>query len=54
MTEEQIERTVAARTDRLDARYMRHEITTADYESECDAITRWAEAEYRHATPAQE
>lgn len=47
MSDEQIESTVAARTDRLDARYMAHRITTAEYEAECDAITKWAETEYR-------
>lgn len=43
MTEEQIERAVCARTDRLDTRYMARQLTTEEYEAESKAITQWAE-----------
>jgi hypothetical protein len=41
-----IERIVERRTDKLDARYMTGEITTEQYESACDEINAWADAEY--------
>lgn len=43
MTEQQIESVVCARTDRLDARYLARQLTTAEYEAESKAITQWAE-----------
>lgn len=47
MTEEQIEIAVERRIDRLDSRYMRGEMETAEYEREVRAADAWAQARYR-------
>jgi len=44
MTEDQIEREVEARTDRLDAEYLSSPMTEAAYRAALDAIDAWAEA----------
>jgi hypothetical protein len=47
MTEEQIEVGVERRTDRLDSRYMRGEITEVEYVRGSAEINAWAQARYR-------
>jgi hypothetical protein len=49
MTDDQIERAIARKTDRLDARYMAegNTMTKAEYDAGIKAISDWAEAEYR-------
>ena len=44
--EELIERTVCARTDKIDARYMSGKITTDEYCAAMDKLNTWAEFEY--------
>ncbi len=54
MTEEQIERTVQAKFDRLDAAFMatRSRMTQAEYDTAAQAIDAWAENEYRFVSAA--
>lgn len=47
MTEDQIERAVESRTDRIDRLYMAGHMTTAQYEYECKTIIEWAADQYR-------
>lgn len=48
MTEDQIEREVERRTDRLDARFMRDysTMTQAEYDDIIKSIAQWAEDQY--------
>lgn len=56
MTEEQIERTVEAKIDRLDKRFMRHtpRMTQAEYDAEMAEIRRWEETEMRFVEKPRE
>jgi hypothetical protein len=49
MTEDQIERAVQSKFDRLDARFMSdsNTMTQATYDAAARAIHEWAENEYR-------
>ncbi len=49
MTEDQIERIVCNRTDRIDARYMTSNMTEAEYKAELAALNAWAEQQYKLA-----
>jgi hypothetical protein len=44
MTEDEIEREVEARTDRLDAKYLASPMTESAYHTALDAIDAWAAA----------
>lgn len=44
-----IEETVERTIDRLDRRYLRGDITAAQYQDGITEISRWAEDEYRRA-----
>ena len=46
MTEDQIERIVASKTDRLDARYLDSKMTQEIYLAELKKIDDWAEAQH--------
>lgn len=50
MTEDQIEREVEKRVDRLDRNFMNSFMTQADYDAAMRAIDRWAEYQYLFAT----
>ena len=47
MSEDQAERVAEHRQDRLDARYLRGELTEAEYARECRAIEAWVTAALR-------
>ena len=47
MSEDQAERVAERRQDRLDARYLRGELTEAEYGRECRAIDAWVSAALR-------
>lgn len=47
MTEEQIERVVCSKTDRIDARYMAGKLTTEEYEAAMRELNVWADRQYR-------
>lgn len=47
MSEDQIERVVQYRFDRLDARFMLGKMTEIEYRESVKAIDRWSEIEYR-------
>jgi hypothetical protein len=49
MTEDQIERTVERRINRIDAEYMQTACkwTRAEYEARINAVDAWAEEQYR-------
>lgn len=46
MSEHEIERRVEQMVDRLDARFMRGELSEAEYREEMEQINQWAESEY--------
>lgn len=46
MTEEQIERCVEREIDKLDARFMRSDMSQAEYEGNYRLIDRWARYQY--------
>lgn len=46
MSEQEIESRVERMVDRLDAKYMRGELSDAEYRSEMERINQWAEEEY--------
>jgi hypothetical protein len=50
--EARIERTVEIYTDRIDAQYMRGQITTAEYGEAIAALTAWAERRYAEIVPS--
>lgn len=52
MTEDQIENTVARRIDRVDAAFMRGDMTQEQYDSAIADIDNWASMEYRRSRPA--
>lgn len=47
MTEDQIERRVEARVDRLDSLLMSGRLTQAEYDEEMKRLNDWAEEQYR-------
>ena len=49
MTEHQIEMHVERRIDSLDRRYLRGELSDADYKRQIDEIDAWATREYSKA-----
>lgn len=46
MNEHEIECRVERMVDRLDARFMRGELSETEYRAEMEQITKWAETEY--------
>lgn len=46
MTEWQIEMHVERATDRIDAQYMRGEMTMEQYDAKIKALSKWAEEQY--------
>lgn len=46
MTEHEIELKVERMVDRLDARFMRGDMTQAEYDAKMREINQWAEEEY--------
>jgi len=46
MSEHEIECRVERMVDRLDARFMRGELSEAEYRAEMERIKQWAEMEY--------
>ena len=46
MSEHEIECRVERMVDRLDARFMRGELSETEYRAEMKRITKWAETEY--------
>lgn len=46
MSEHEIECRVERMVDRLDARYMRGELSDAEYRAEMERINQWAKMEY--------
>jgi hypothetical protein len=53
MTEEQIERAVERKIDRLDRKFMKSEMTQAEYDAAMREIHEWSEAQYAEAAPAK-
>jgi len=49
MTEDQIERIVELRTDRIDAAYMADRLTTEEYNEAMRELAQWAERRYAEA-----
>ena len=49
MTEDQIERIVELRTDRIDAAYMADQLTTEEYNQAMRELAEWAERRYAEA-----
>ena len=50
MTDEQIERAVERKMDRLDHRLMIRTLTQREYDEEVRRLDKWAEQEYRFIT----
>jgi hypothetical protein len=46
MTEDQIERAVERKIDRLDARFTSAQLTQQEYDAEMKSISNWATAQY--------
>ncbi len=46
MTSEQIERTVEARTDMIDRRFMNGKLTQEEYNKEIKDLSAWADRRY--------
>jgi len=46
MSEHEIECRVERMVDRLDARFMRGELSETEYRAEMERITKWADDEY--------
>jgi hypothetical protein len=53
MTEDQIERAVERKYDRIDAQLMAGKLTQAEYDFEHKCIMRWAEDRYAGAPPVR-
>lgn len=47
MTVDQIERHVEHEMDILDAAFLRGKLTEGEYNSECDALDKWADDMYK-------